>query len=321
MELTKDDERARRICSLALEFMNAAVPVSSSEVARGFYPGLSADSFRRAFSRDRALLAECGIVVEEIRRPGSDSAWQVDEARSFAQGAELSATEAAVLDVVCQPLLDDPSWAFADELRMALAKLTRAFAESAVAVGGAHRTALRALPALRAAFVAGHAVRAAYTDARGSSSERLLAPYGFFSFRDALYVVAARLSEDGTAVPDGIRTYRVDRFGAVAVVPSLRFDVPADFSVQDWRRLPFQMGDALLTARFLVPAGRVDDVRRVSLGCGVFGEKDGTVTWSVDVADADAAASWAVSQGIVPLAPAELVDAHNKLLEEVCHGA
>lgn len=321
MELTKDDERARRICSLALEFMNAASPVSSSDIAHNFYPGLSADSFRRAFSRDRSLLAECGIVVEEMRRHGEDSAWRVDEDRSFAQGAELSATEAAVLDIVCQPLLDDYSWAFADELRLALAKLTRAFAESSLALGAGQHKGLRALPALRAAFMSGHAVRATYTDARGSTSERLLAPYGFFEFRDALYVVAARLSENSEAVPDSIRTYRVDRFGTMTAESTLHFEVPADFSVQDWRRLPFQMGDTLFTGQFSVPSERISDLRRDSLGCGTFGEKNDTTTWSVDVADTDAAASWAVSQGIRPLAPTELVNAWKQLLGGACHGA
>ena len=321
MELTKDDERARRICSLALEFMNAASPVSSSEVAQSFYPGLSPDSFRRAFARDRALLAECGIVVEEERRPGTDSAWHVDEGRSFAQGVELSATEAAVLDIVCQPLLDDFTWAFADELRLALAKLTRAFAESVVEGTGTQRASLRALPALRSAFVSGHGVRATYTDAAGQTSERLLAPYGFFEFQNVLYVVAARLAEDGATMPDSIRTYRVERFGPVMAVPALRFEVPADFSVQDWRRLPFQMGDNLVTGQFLVPATRADDLRRASLGCGTFDEKDNQLMWSVGIADVPAAASWAVAQGITPLAPMELVDAYRLLLEEVSHGA
>ena len=59
MRLTKDDERARRICSLAIEFMNARAPIASSALAARYYPELSADSFRRAFSRDRALLAAC----------------------------------------------------------------------------------------------------------------------------------------------------------------------------------------------------------------------------------------------------------------------
>ena len=104
MRLTRDDERARRICSLALDFMNSSSPLRSSEIARAHYPGLSADSFRRAFSRDRSVLASCGVVVVERRVPGEESLWEADRARSFARGAELSATEAATLELACRPL-------------------------------------------------------------------------------------------------------------------------------------------------------------------------------------------------------------------------
>ena len=123
MELTRDDERARRICSLALDFMNATGPLSSSDIARTHYPELSSDSFRRAFSRDREMLAACGVVVRDRKGPSGESLWEADDERSFARGAELSPTDAAALEVSCRPLVEDPSFPLADSLRYALAKL------------------------------------------------------------------------------------------------------------------------------------------------------------------------------------------------------
>lgn len=321
MKVTKDDERARRICSLALEFMNAESPVPSTELARDFYPTLSADSFRRAFSRDRMALAACGIAIEEVRAGGGESSWRAAEG-TFLGGAELEPLEAAALDVACQPLLDDPAFPLAGDLRLALAKLTRAFAEAGV--GGAARGAEgepRHLAELRRCLVDGLAARIRYQDAAGRVSERVIAPYGIFELRGRSYLVAGRLDERGEAVEDGERTYRTDRVLEAEMLPGVSVSVPEDFSPRDWRRLPFQIGAQGVEARFLVPAGRDDDLRRAAGGQGAFVQEDGGTVWAVAVADLDAAARWAVAQGIRPLAPEALVHAWERLLEGVLRNA
>lgn len=317
VRLTKDDERARRIGSLALEFMNAAGPLPSSEIARHFYPALSPDSFRRAFSRDREALLTCGIVVAERRRPGLESSWEVDEEASFPQGAELAPLEAAALEISCQPLLDDPTFPFTRDLRIALAKLTRSFAEGLVVAPAASATETRATATLRECLMAGHAARISYTDARGRESERLIAPYGFFSLGKALYLVAGRVDEKGTPQEDGTRTYRTDRVRAAVAIPTVAVEVPADFCVDDWRRLPFQMGSAQVPCTFLIPADRQDDAGRITRGQGTLEATEGGLAWTVGACDPTAAARWAVAQGIVPQAPGALVDACRALLEEV----
>lgn len=314
MRLTRDDERARRICSLALDFMSATRPIPSSEIARAHYPGLSADSFRRAFSRDRELLASCGVTVVERRRDVGESLWAADEEASFARGAELAPTDAAALELACRPLVDDPSFPLADELRLALAKLSRAFSETLAVVRAPGEGASRELETLRGCLARGVAVHAAYVDARGRRSERTLAPYGFFSLRGSLYLVAERLDDKGE--PTGaVRTYRVDRFEDARPVDGMRFSVPDDFSVGDWRRLPFQMGPTTYTARLVVPDEREADVRRAAGAQGVFARADGRLTWEVDVSDESAAASWAVAMGVRPLGPASLARAWRSTLE------
>ena len=315
--LTKDDERARRLCSLALEFMNAGRAVSSSDVARHFYPALSQDSFRRAFSRDRAALAACGVVVREVPRPGEDSAWEVDGDASFVNGAQLSPREAAELEIACQPLLDDAEFPLVGELRFALAKLTRSFAERSLVVPAARRGEPRPLSAIREALVDGRALELSYTDARGRSSVRTVAPYGLFGLREALYLVACKLDDAGEPVEGGTRTYRVDRVEAARVLSGVPTAVPADFSVDDWRRLPFQMGSDALIAVFEVPADRADDLRRACGGQGELVEDDGRLLWRVGASSAGDAASWAVAQGIVPLEPDSLVTAWKDVLEGV----
>lgn len=320
MELTRDDERARRICSLALEFMNARAPLTSSEVARAFYPGLEGDSFRRAFSRDRKTLATCGVIVVEQARSGEESSWAVDAERSFAQGAELEPLEAAALDVACQPLLESPGFPFRDDLRLALAKLTRAFAEASVVCAPAQAEG-RALATLRSCLVDGCAARVTYTDAHGTTSERTIAPYGLFDLRGERYLVAGRLDEKNEVVEGGERTYRVERFSSAAALPNLPVRVPADFSIADWRRLPFQLGPRRHEVSFRVPPERERDLARAAAPHGTYARADGTLTWSTWAADLGDAASWAVAMGIEPVAPEALVCAWRSVLEgAVRHG-
>ena len=124
--LTSDDEQARRLCALAIAFSNAESPISSQEVHAAHYAELSDDSFRRKFSRDREKLVECGLVIRQVGLDARDALWQADVS-SFADGSSLSADDALMLDVLCTQLVEDPAFAWRDELRLALAKVDHAF--------------------------------------------------------------------------------------------------------------------------------------------------------------------------------------------------
>lgn len=316
VRITRDDDRARRVCSLALDFMNAASPLSSSEIARTHYPGLSSDSFRKAFSRDRQTLASCGLAIVERRVPGEESLWEADSARSFARGAEISPTDGAALELACRPLVDDPAFPLADELRLALAKVSRAFSETLSTARSRERGSSRALDALRSCLAKRTVARVTYVNARGETSERMLAPFGFFALRGTLYLVADRLDDDGAPTGDP-RTYRVDRVTAACLLPETTFSIPEGFSVANWRRLPFQMGPTTLEARFVVGDDRAGDVERAAGTQGSFAHEGDALVWTVAVSDELAAARWAVAAGIRPLAPESLVTAWSRVLEEV----
>lgn len=321
MQLTRDDERARRICSLALDFMNARAPLGSAAIARGHYPGLSEDSFRKAFSRDRELLEACGITLVETRAADGTKLWSADADRSFAQETELGPLDAAALELACRSLAEDPTFPLAGELRLALAKVGRAFAETI----GARRTGggreRREIATLRACVASCHAARVAYVDAEGTASERLIAPYAFFGLRGKLYLVAGLLGEDGSPVPDHIRTYRAERFERVVEQTQTSFEVPADFSVDDWRRLPFQMGPTSFEAVLVIPSEHERDVRRAAGTQGRFERRGDSLIWTVPASSAADAASWAVAMGARPVSPTQLVDSWRDVLEGVVGNA
>lgn len=315
-ELNADDEKARRILSLALEFMNAGRAIGSTRIAHDIYPGLSPDSFRKAFARDRKNLCDFGFVLAGERGSGEEDYWFANSEASFAQGADLDVRDALVMDIACQPILGDPEFPLRDELRFALAKIDTAFGDIAYPAGPRVIHDDRVVSVLRSCAHACHAVRMTYTDAAGKRSERLVAPYGFYGMRGSLYMVAP-LIDAGSVVDDSVRVYNVSRVNAASENLEASFSVPQDFSVEDYRRLPFQFGPTTCVATFEAPARSAREVEGRTLGRGRLVVDERAVVWTVDVSDVGDAASWAIASDIRPTAPRELVDEWRKRLEEV----
>lgn len=326
IQFTKDDWKAEREAAVAIFFMNAARPVPTSEIIERFYlheTGGSLDSCKKSFLREREHLAEAGFHIREAGkepRPGggSEKLWEADEEANFAQGIELDSLDAIGLDVACQPLLDDPSFMLAGPLRRALAKIDRTYgnAEQAIATNAPQVDAL--LVEIQDCIEDGLVARVTYRGVRDEQArERFFAPLGTFSNYGHRYVVGHMVREGGEG-----RTLNLERIEAVERTDE-HYEAPADFNIEDYRKLPFQIGETQLEAEFLVPGELEDDLRRESLGKGVFeriaGEAgDGAqLTWRVDASNAEVAASWAVARGIRPVAPAAVVEAWKRCLEGV----
>lgn len=307
-EMTKDDEKVERIASLAAYFMQARSAVSSETIHSRFYPALSGDSFNRAFSRDRGDLAICGLVLKKCGSDDSHSLWKVDEETSYADSAALSPVDAFAFALACQPLLRTEGFPLSTDLDFALKKIYNYFDSDARGFKSGH-TESREEKALRTSMATGKAFEMDYEDAKGQVSTRIIAPYGTFSFRDRLYVVGPQVQRDAAVVLDSVRTYRFDRV-LRAKLTSIAFEVPQDFDISDYRRLPFQMGEMVCEGHFDVPEGAAADVARAGARLA-----DGQGELVAAVSSLEDAAAWAISVGARPTAPEELVAAWRKQLE------
>ncbi len=318
LKMTKDDLRAARVLTLAVKFFGSSKPVSSSSIYNDLYSDLDIPSFNRQFLRDRDLLASLGMQIRSIEGNG-ETLWQVDEQASYVQGEGLGSDDAHILYVLCYDMSFDQSFPYRDELRLALAKISRMYGGSSIALRDTSSAAEhKLLSALVSCMSMHHAARVNYVDANGRASERVIALLGSFGLRDKTYFVASRIAKDGSLVPDSVRIYRLDRFTKVTELPSLSYQVPLDFSVSDYERLPFQIGDNCGTARFLVPDQANKQVRHAvaiqgSIDKNSAQDDQGTV-WEVPYSNVQAAASWAVGLGVVPLAPADLVQTYHRTL-------
>lgn len=315
--INETDKQAQRLLDLALAFVNATHPLSSSHLATTYYPSVAKDSFRKAFQRDREKLALCGLVIRRINKQPDEPLWAVDEDASYARTDEISQEEALALDITLAPLASDGSFPYADDLRVALAKIDRSFGPgNIVRISPEARSRGKVLPLAERCAAQRHAADVTYRREDGTTVRRTIAIYGFFSLRDTTYVVAPQLDDHGDALPDSIRTYRIDRFVALREDKRSSYVIPADFSVQDYVLLPFQMGPRRYYATFHL----TEDVLR-RLGPTIRGrgelvnEPDG-YTWRIDVSSERDAAAWAVAEDLEPLGPTSLRDAWMRILEE-----
>lgn len=317
---------------LATLFLSAQAPLTTSQIVSQVYnnpvilelgkPELSAESAAKALKRDIDALKQAGIVIESAgKADDGQTLWQVNRPLTFTQGIALSEEDAAFLDIACLPLLNDPGFAERDELRLALAKIDRLFdaaATEALTASSARDSA--ALVAVREAYNARCAADIYYRAHEGLPAKRRIAPLAFFDLRSTLYVVGARYLEDGSLDDKNLRTYRMDRIESASPVPSVRFEVPEGFDVNEFRKLPFQIGAESVACTFFVPERLAEALRAASYGKGRFEDAEAGSLWHVDAANLDDAAAWAIAYGIAPVSPAELVSCWRTRLEEASRG-
>jgi proteasome accessory factor C len=316
LKVTADDLRATRVLTLAVKFFGASRPIASSTIRTDLYSELDIESFNRQYLRDRELLATFGIQVREAGQIDGDTLWQVDELTSYVQGDGLKQEDARMLYVLCHDMAFDQSFAYRDELRMALAKIAQMYRGSTLPhVDATTPTEHKILSTLVSCMSARHAVAVSYTDAHGTDSQRTLAVMGTFGLRDRTYFVASRIKKDGTLVPDSLRTYRLDRFSKAREIASISYKIPLDFSVTDFERLPFQMGDPIGLAHFRVTGDEGREATRAMATQGELLDVDSQTIWEVPYSSLQAVAAWSIGAGLSPAHKDDLALACSQIVQ------
>lgn len=317
-ELNKVDLYASRVFTLAVKFFGARRAIPSSDIRSELYPGVDDASFRRQYLRDRNLLASLGISINEVEGSEPDTLWQIDEQASYVQGAKISAEDARTLYVLCHDMAFDQAFPYRDELRVALVKIADIYRGNIISQEGPTPPYERKVLGVLVSALTNHeAVEVRYVDAKGNKSKRTLALLGSFGLREHTYFVASRIGRDATLVPDSVRTYRLDRVTHASIVqPPISYEIPQDFSVHDFERLPFQIGPALGVARLDRGSNPSREVVRASNTSGTLDENG---VWEVPYSSTKALASWCVGAGVTPLGPNELIDAYNGTAAMAAH--
>jgi proteasome accessory factor B len=308
---------AERLVNLALFVAAAPEPVTAARVqtqVAGYPAGQAESAFLRMFERDKEDLLAAGIALSVVR-DGETEAYRLDRDATFAGELELTPEEALLIRAAGSAMLSDPSFPFAGDLRLALAKVSAASGGSADVLAAPVAALMadedpgeQALAVGEAAIaIAAHkVVTFDYTNLAGRRAAREVEPYGVFARDGRWYLVGRDRAVDGMRV---FAVARVEGLASNQVKPKHPdFEAPEGFTITEWMLLPFQYGPDRVEAvlRLSGPAA----VRADALACGqgtLSESADGAIEWRVPAADARALAAWAVEHGpgIEVLAPAE----------------
>lgn len=290
-----------RLVNLAL-FLASHRGFATAEEIRAAVEGYPADqdqaAFARMFERDKKELRSAGFAIET----DESGSYRLDPAATFASHVELSAEEAATLRVVATALLDDPGFPFADDLRVALAKIATEFG-SPTAPAAAAQIAEES-PGLQASAV-GALERAAsarkrahfeYTNSLGEQKRHTVEPYGIFA-RDGRWYLVGRDTE-----LDEQRVYAVARMRDLEIDTARPgqpdFKRPMDFDVASFIGLPFQYGKNDFEAVLRFHPAHAWRAPLLAMGSGtLIEEPDGTVEWHVRARSGRRLERWVVENG------------------------
>jgi len=214
-------EPLERMTNLLALLLETKVPLSLQQIVAeltGQYP-VNAQAQRGAFERDKAVLREIGVPIDQTVLAGDragQTAYWIDRHRYELDGLDLTEDERRALQLAVAAVRTEQSWG-----REGLLKLGAGGDGPSRAVAATVPT-FEALPPLREAVAMKSAVRFRYRDV-----ERELDPYGLLLRDGYWYVIGHDHSHQE------VRTYRVDRIrGKVAVGPPGSFVRPDDFDIR-----------------------------------------------------------------------------------------
>lgn len=280
------------------------------------------ESFRRTFENDKRTLREQGFVIETDE---TGECYRINMDRTFMAPLGLNLLEATELRAIGAAALANSTFPFKHDLRLALAKIAGNQGWTDVS----DVDELQPLPtapapvstdgsveqSLREALAARKTVRFAYQSPGKEPTKHIVNLYGDFLYESAWYVVGF----DQTHAE--VRTFRVDRMWDVSIntrsAKAPDYQIPLDFKVEDYRLLPFQFGTEEFEGRFAIVPELAAYSSAFVRGKGVLTERgDGSLLWAVTVRNCARAASWCIETGpgVVPIAPARLVDAYRSTL-------
>jgi len=293
-------DAAERLINLAM-FLASARGFVTAEQVRSEVDGYAADqdesAFIRMFERDKDELRAAGLEIVS----DAEGRYRLDAEGTFAASIRLSAAENASLRVVAAAFASDPAFPFAEDLRLALAKLaTDADSSEPGAVvrlaeeGGQGQG--ERVTELDTAVSACKRVQFDYVNALGDHKHHVVDPYGQF-VRDGTWYLVARDTE-----LDEPRVYTVGRISGLTVnsvrPKSADFSLPAGFDVAQFIGLPFQYGgdDAVAVVRFDASCAWKAPAF-ASVSGSLSSKANGTALWTVRVRDLRALRSWVIENG------------------------
>lgn len=327
-------ERAERLLDLVALFLNAREAVSWAEIQESFpedYARGSADATIRKFERDKADLAELGLVLSYVQGEERDKdGYLLDRGAYYLPELALGPEELAVLYAAGAAALAESAFPFRADLAHAMKKMAFAAGDepgsgrdwSRVVVPRSGGAASALVDELSKAIAARKWVEFDYrAQQSGEDTHRRIDPYGLvYRFGAWVLVGYCHLRTE-------LRSFRVDRIQALAP-NSLRprspdFEAPTDFKIGDHAAArPWEFRrHAPVSVRLLLAPDMVWLADRTFAGAAVVKSDAAGVVLALTVRDQDALvrAILPLGAGVELLAPESLRARVKALLQDLVH--
>lgn len=321
------NDAVERLVNLGLYLADAREPVTAERIRADVagYPGEDEQdqaAFLRMFERDKDLLRAAGFAI--LTDAENEGLYRLDRAATFSASIELSAEETAAIRAAGTALLGDRSFPFAEDLRLALAKIGSALDSGDVPAAARladedpeHQGESVAI--LSDAAARSKRVAFVYTNSYNLTSPHEIEPYGLFLHDGRWYLVGRDVAKDE------VRTYTVSRMSDIA--PNVGkpkqpdFERPADFDVRAYTQLPFQYGpaDAAFSATLRFAPHVAWRAEALTSGQGELAPAGDALVWRVDARSARRLARFVIENGpgISAVGPPAVADEIRAGLGEV----
>ncbi len=311
-----------RLINLAIALASKRDGITAEEIRAlsGYPDGQEDAAFIRMFERDKSDLREAGFVIDST----SEGLYRLNAAATFAGQVDLTAEETAAVRVVGVAMLEDPSFPYPDELRLALAKIATALEPGdapAVARNADEDPAQqgKAVAELNRAISARKRATFGYTNSYDERRDHTVEPLGVFAHDGRWYLVARDVDIDEIRVYAIVRMRNLATNDKTPETPD--FSPPADFDVHTYTGLPFQYGrDEPRVATLGFSAGRAWNLDALTARHGeVERLEDGSALWRIPFRNERGLLRWIVANGpgVTPVEPESLAGELARLLGEV----
>ena len=263
----------------------------------------SPEAFHRQFERDKNALRNAGLILQ-VHKPGDIELTYIDQAQTYRSIGSIDRGEMAAIGIAVFSALTDETFPLKFAARTAMKRLTdmlgddqdEAVSARTYPIPEEGRAQGEVAETVLSAIRQGKCVSISYTNAKGSSSDRAVAPYGIHLLGGRWYLVGR------DSLTDQVRTFAMVRVGGDIEILRERFELPEDFDIHDSISLPFEYAPASGNvvdgvARITIPASQVPAAESVTRGRGELVEVGGGLEWTIGYRDIDRLCRFVLEHG------------------------
>ena len=330
MEVVVDGMAADERLVLLANALDCRAGLSFEEVRDAGFLGDAPkeESLKKTFARYRDEFDALGLIIEELDVDGVRR-YRLNTRLTYAKPQDITLAEEERIDLLATlaAYLEGSDRPFDAAVRSAYKKLASAMGRPWDAPTHTREASYLGTKdvdpvhkGLYSAYTSRVPVRFSYCNQKGERGVHVVEIYAFFRHLDQTYFVGPDREREGNP----IRLFRVSRVESAASIHPLkneRYEVPSDFDVAEWKRLPFEYaGTDDVTVTFTCTSEPDDaHIRELVRNRGTWEKNERGWVWTVHVCDLATFAGWAAaaaSAGLVVTAPNTAVEAVRRSLLE-----